>query len=59
MPESIRRQSRLSAKPRNPAPEKPIEQYIAEQRVKHGYPDVWPLTGSAKEITPGVFVDSE
>lgn len=39
-------------------PRKPIEQYIAEQRVKHGYPDTWPLPGSAKEITPGVFVDS-
>ena len=40
-------------------PGKPIEQYIAEQKVKHGYPDAWPLPGSAKEITPGVFVDSE
>jgi len=38
---------------------KPIEQYIAEQRVKHGYPDAWPLRGIAKEITPGVFDDSE
>lgn len=38
---------------------KPIEQYIAEQRVKHGYPDTWPPRGVVKEVAPGVFVDSE
>ena len=38
---------------------KPIEQYIAEQRVKHGYPDTWPTQGVVREIVPGVFVDSE
>ncbi len=40
-------------------PGKPIEQYIAEQRAKHGYPDSWPQRGVAKETAPGVFVDSE
>ncbi len=40
-------------------PGKPIEQYIEEQRVKHGYPDAWPPRSAVKEITPGVFVDSE
>jgi len=39
-------------------PGKPIEQYIAEQRVKHGYSDTWPLPSAAKEVAPGVFVDS-
>ena len=39
-------------------PGKQIEQYIAEQRVKHGYSDTWPSLSSVKEITPGVFVDS-
>ena len=40
-------------------PGKPIGQYLAEQRLKHGYPDTWPSRGVVKEITPGVFVDSE
>lgn len=38
---------------------KPIEQYIAEQRLKHGYPDSWPTQGVVTEVAPGVFVDSE
>lgn len=34
---------------------KPIEQYIAEQRVKHGYSDDWPPRGVVQEVTLGVF----
>ncbi len=40
-------------------PGKPIEQYIAEQRVKHGYSDDWPRRDTAKEVSPGVFVAVE
>lgn len=43
----------------NSRPGKPIEQYLAEQRAKHGYPETWPRQGIVNEITPGVFVDSE
>ena len=38
---------------------KPIEQYIAEQRVKHGYSEDWPQHGAATEVSPGVFVENE
>lgn len=37
---------------------KPIEQYLAEQRAKHGYADTWPQSDSVKEIAPGVFADN-
>ncbi len=40
-------------------PGKPIEQYIAEQRAKHGYPDDWPRRDAVKEVSPGVFVAVE
>jgi hypothetical protein len=40
-------------------PGRPIEQYLAEQRVKHGYPNAWPARGVAREIAPGVFADGE
>ncbi len=40
-------------------PGKPIEQYLAEQRVKHGYSDDWPQRGVASEVSPGVFVENE
>ena len=40
-------------------PGKPIEQYVAEQRAKHGYPDSWPPRGVVEETDPGVFVDKE
>lgn len=40
-------------------PGKPIEQYIVEQRAKHGYPDSWPQRGVVKETAPGVFVGNE
>lgn len=36
---------------------KPIEQYVAEQRVKHGYSDDWPPRGVVQEIAPGEFVN--
>ena len=36
--------------------EKPLEQYIAEQRVKYGLPASWPSIGAAIEVAPGVFV---
>ncbi len=39
----------------NSGPGKPIKQYIAEQRVKHGYSDNWPRPDAAKEVSPGVF----
>lgn len=39
--------------------EKPMAQYLAEQRAKHGYPDSWPQRGVVKETAPGVFVDNE
>ena len=34
---------------------KPIEQYIAEQRVKHGYSDDWPPHGVVQETSLGTF----
>ena len=37
---------------------KPIEQYIAEQRVKHGYPDDWAPRGIVQETAPGEFVNT-
>ncbi len=40
-------------------PGKPIEQYIAEQRAKHGYADDWPRRDAAVEISPGVFEAAE
>ncbi len=43
----------------NLGPGKPLEQYLAEQRVKHGYPDTWPRRDLVKEIAPGVFVDNQ
>ena len=43
----------------NSGPGKPIEQYIAEQRVKHGYSDDWPRRDAAQEVSPGVFVADE
>ena len=43
----------------NSGPGKPIEQYVAEQRVKHGYSDDWPQHGAATEVTPGVFVENK
>ena len=36
-------------------PGKPIEQYVTEQRVKHGYSKEWPRPDAAKEVSPGVF----
>ena len=39
--------------------EKPLKQYIAEQRQKRGLPDTWPSSASATEIAPGVFVALE
>lgn len=38
--------------------EKPMAQYLAEQRAKHGYPDTWPRRDLVKEVAPGVFVDN-
>ncbi len=37
---------------------KPMEQYLAEQRQKHGHSDTWPKQDVVKEIAPGVFVDN-
>ena len=36
---------------------KPIEQYIAEQRVKHDYSSDWPPRGIVQETAPGEFVN--
>ena len=36
---------------------KPMEQYIAEQRVKQGHASTWPPRDAVKETAPGVFVD--
>jgi predicted transcriptional regulator len=36
--------------------EKPLEQYFAEQRVKHGFPDSWPSSAGVTEVAPGVIV---
>ncbi len=36
-------------------PGKPIEQYIAEQRAKHGYPDDWP-TANLIQTDEGVIM---
>ena len=38
---------------------KPIEQYVAEQRAKHGYSDDWPGLTTAQEVSPGIFVENE
>ncbi len=35
--------------------EKPLENYIAEQRVKRGLPETWPSADAAIEVSPGVF----
>ncbi len=43
----------------NSGPGKPIEQYIAEQRAKHGYPDDWPRRDAVEEVSTGVFVAVE
>jgi len=37
---------------------KPIEQYIAEQRAKHGYSEDWPPRGVVQETAPGEFVNT-
>ena len=37
---------------------KPIEQYIAEQRIKHGYSSDWPQRDAVHEIAPGEFVNT-
>jgi len=39
--------------------EKPLEQYIAEQREKRGLPESWPSSTSVSETTHGVAVASE
>lgn len=36
-------------------PGKPIEQYIAEQRAKHGYPDNWP-TARVSQTNEGMVM---
>lgn len=38
--------------------EKPLEQYIAQQRVQRGKPDAWPSSEGVTETAPGVFVSS-
>lgn len=37
---------------------KPIEQYIAEQRSKHGHSEAWPPRGVVRETAPGEFIST-
>ncbi|MGI4792260.1 MAG: hypothetical protein ACRYFS_25830 [Janthinobacterium lividum] len=38
--------------------EKPIGQYLAEQRAKRGLPASWPSRDSVQETTPGHFINT-
>ena len=39
--------------------EKPLEQYVAEQRARRGLPDSWPSRTTISELEPGMVAGSE